>query len=184
VDCHKILKTILRHHIKDHEIVRLLEQITDSFHTSGNPGVGLPLGNLSSQLLVNVYMNKFDQYVKRILKIRYYIRYADDFVFLHEDRNYLIRLIPIIAAFLKTELRLSLHPKKVFIKTIASGVDFLGWVHFPHHRVLRTTTKRRILKRAEQNRSKEAIASYLGILTHGDAYELSQRVKASQNQRI
>ena len=180
---HETLKTILRWHIKDTAILSLLEQIIDSFHTHDNPAIGLPLGNLSSQLLVNVYMNKFDQFMKRKLKIQHYVRYADDFIILHERKDFLVDLLPKISQFLETELQLSLHPKKVFIKTISSGVDFLGWVHFSHHRVLRTSTKRRMIKKVKQSQSKETLASYLGILTHGNAYDLAQRVKATKNQR-
>lgn len=179
---HGILTSILRRHVKDDDIVQLLGLIINSFHTPYHPAIGLPLGNLSSQLLVNVYMNEFDQFVKRKLKIPYYVRYADDFIILHERKQFLVDLLPKISQFLETELRLSLHPKKVFIKTVSSGVDFLGWVHFSHHRVLRTSTKRRMMKKVKQSQSKEILTSYLGILTHGNAHELAQRVKATKDQ--
>ena len=133
---------------------------------------GLPLGNLTSQLLVNVYMNEFDQFTKRELKVKYYIRYADDFVILSENKNYLENLLLKISDFLEKELKLQLHPDKVFIKTIASGVDFLGWVHFPKHRVLRTTTKRKMFKRLGENPKEESKRSYLGMLKHGNGYKL------------
>lgn len=173
---HKILKNILTKHIEDEDVLWLLAQIIDSFNTKGKICVGLPLGNLTSQLLVNVYMNEFDRFVKHRLKIKYYIRYADDFVVLSEDKQYLENLISKISNFLQTELKLSLNPKKVFIKTLASGIDFLGWVNFPYHRVLRTTTKRRILKRLERNFAPETIVSYLGLLSHGDTYKLSAKI--------
>lgn len=137
-------------------------------------GRGLPLGNLTSQLLVNIYMNEFDQFVKRELKVKYYIRYADDFVILQNDKIYLQNLLPKISRFLKEKLKLQLHPDKVFIKTLASGVDFLGWIHFPYHRVLRTSTKRRMLKRLQENIKKEAKQSYLGLLKHGNTYQLNK----------
>lgn len=132
---------------------------------------GLPLGNLTSQLLVNTYMNEFDQYVKRELKVKYYIRYADDFVVLSEDKKYLEKLLTKISIFLSESLKLSLHPDKVFIKTLASGVDFLGWVNFSNHRVLRTTTKRRMLKNLENSPKEESRKSYLGMLKHGNGYK-------------
>lgn len=75
------------------------------------------------------------------------VQYADDFVLLSENRAWLKEKIPPMRAFLREKLKLELHPEKVFIKTLASGVDFLGWVHFPSHRVLRTITKKRMLKR-------------------------------------
>lgn len=90
--------------------------------------------------------NEFDHFMKRTLKAKHYIRYADDFVILHEDKKYLERLLPQISEFLESQLKLSLHADKVFIKTIASGVDFLGWVHFPYHRIPRTSTKKRMFR--------------------------------------
>jgi len=173
---HETLKNILQQYIKDIDILWLLFNVIDSFHTKDNYGVGLPLGNLTSQLLVNIYMNEFDQFLKRTLKICYCVRYADDFVVVHENRWYLESVLFKISAFLKTRLKLSLHPEKVFIKTFASGIDFLGWVHFPHHRVLRTVTKRRVFKKMHRNPSDETISSYLGLLGHGNAYKLKKRL--------
>ena len=175
---HGILKDILRRHIEDENILWLLNKIVDSFHTENGINVGLPLGNVTSQLLINVYMNEFDQFLKRKLKVKYCIRYADDFVILSENKEYLVNLIPRIAEFLKTNLGLFLNEKKVFIQPLSSGIDFLGWVHFPYHRVLRTTTKRRMFKRLKENNSKETLASYLGLLKYGNTYKLIKRIKA------
>ena len=172
---HEILSNILAKHIKDQDTLWLLGRIVSSYKIQ--KGKGLPLGNLTSQLLVNIYMNEFDQFVKHKLKAEYYIRYADDFVIFSEDRKSLENLIPQIKTFLATKLKLSLHPDKVSIKTLASGVDFLGWVHFPHHRVLRTSTKRRMLKNLSVNKSKETKASYLGMLRHGSTYKLRQKLE-------
>ncbi|MEX2052340.1 MAG: reverse transcriptase domain-containing protein [Candidatus Paceibacterota bacterium] len=172
---HEILKSILIKHIKDKEILWLLSQVIDSFtsHPIGKTyGVGLPLGNLTSQLLVNIYMNEFDQYMKRELKVRNYIRYADDFVVLSRNKDELNLILQYIVVFLKEKLKLELHPDKVYIKTFASGVDFLGWVHFSHHRVLRTSTKRRMLKNFTETIKESTKQSYLGMLKHGNAYKL------------
>lgn len=174
---HQILRNILRQHIKDNDILWLMDEVIDSFHTKNNENVGLPLGNVTSQLLINIYMNEFDQFLKRKLKVGYYIRYADDFVILSENKQYLANLIPQIAVFLKTKLDLLLNEKKVFIQPLKSGVDFLGWVHFFHHRILRTTTKRRMFKRLKQNSSKETLASYLGLLKHGNTYKLVKKIR-------
>lgn len=177
---HQILKFILSRGILDTNILWLLWQVIDSF--CSNPGgnasgvKGLPLGNLTSQLLVNIYMNEFDQFMKRELKVRYYIRYADDFVILSENKSELENLLPKISNYLSESLKLSLHPDKVYIKTLASGVDFLGWVNFPYHRVLRTTTKNRMFKNLKQNPKEESRQSYLGMLSHGDAYELVKKL--------
>lgn len=163
-----ILIKILEQKIVDKDILNLLQNIIQSFN-SGQTGKGLPLGNLTSQLLVNIYMNEFDQYVKHSLKEKYYIRYADDFVFVSQSKIELETVRQKCEAFLTQVLKLSMHPDKVFIKTIYSGVDFLGWVHFPRHRVLRTSTKRRMLR----NVNEANISSYLGLLQYGQTYKTS-----------
>lgn len=173
---HVILKDILAKHIWDEDALWLFSQIIDSFHTEGKKNVGLPLGNLTSQLLVNIYMNEFDQFIKRELKMKYYIRYADDFVFFHQDGEYLIEIISKISEFLENRLRLQLHPDKVFIKTFSSGVDFLGWKNFPYHRVLRTSTKRRMLKNISKGCKNESLQSYLGLLSHGNTKKLESKI--------
>ena len=172
----KILENILKRRVEDQAVVGLLNEIIGSFHTKDKSDIGLPLGNLTSQLLVNIYMNEFDHFLKRDLKITYCIRYADDFVILHENKEYLNKILPKISAYLETHLKLSLHPDKVFIKTFASGVDFLGWVHFPHHRVPRTSTKRRMFRNLDKNPKKESLTSYQGLLSHGDTHTLQQKI--------
>lgn len=173
---HGILLDILGKHIPDPDILSVLQEIIGSFHASPESGTGLPLGNLTSQLLVNIYMNTFDQYVKRKLKVKHYIRYADDFVILHRDKTYLQHLISQLSQFLEDALKLSLHPKKLFLKTLYSGVDFLGWVHFPHHKILRTSTKRRMLKQLRDNKSEKTRTSYMGLLSHGNTYKLRKKL--------
>jgi len=174
---HEILYIILRKYIQDGEIIELIKKVVESFHSTAT-GKGLPLGNLTSQLFANVYMDEFDQFVKHVLKQKYYIRYADDFVIMNQSREKLLEVLPMIEEFLKNNLKLSLHPDKVFIKTIASGVDFLGWVHFPKHRVLRTKTKKRMFKRLKDIFYKpEVVYSYLGLLKHGNANKLKSKIK-------
>ena len=169
-----ILINILEEYISDKDILWLLKEIIESFKV-GETKVGLPLGNLTSQLLVNIYMNKFDQFVKHKFKAKYYIRYADDFVILSYDRTWLENIISQIGKYLQDYLKLQLHPEKVSIKTFASGVDYLGWVHFPDHRVLRTVTKRRMFRNIIIKQSKlETVQSYLGLLSHGNAKSLKQ----------
>src|SRR5581483_6541577 len=152
----------------DESIIWLLAEIIESFEP------GLPLGNLTSQLFVNIYMNRFDQFVKHKLKVRHYIRYADDFVILSSNRQELTYFLYRITVFLSDELKLQLHPNKIIIKTFASGIDFLGWVNFPHHRVLRTSTKRR-MKRRINDKNKQ---SYLGLLKHGNTYKIQKYLTA------
>jgi RNA-directed DNA polymerase len=175
---HSTLRTILTNHIADEDTLWLLNRVIDSFSVPGSLSKGLPLGNLTSQLLVNIYMNEFDQFVKRTLKIKYYQRYADDFVILSEDKSSLEELVPKLTEFLENRLQLFLHPGKFFIKTLSSGVDFLGWVHFPYHLVPRTSTRKRMFRNLQKNQKPQSVTSYIGLLSHGDTYKLSLQVLA------
>ncbi len=169
---HGTLFSILAKRITDRRTLGLLQEIVGSFN-SGQTGKGLPLGNLTSQLLVNIYLNEFDQYVKRDLKVKHYIRYADDFVLLSRDSNELVKTLSYMIVFLRSKLKLKLHPDKVSLATFASGIDFLGWVHFPQARVLRTVTKRRMWRNcAGLDADSATMKAYLGLLTHGDTYGL------------
>lgn len=174
---HAVLMKILHAYIPNAEILWLLENVIESF-SSARLGIGLPLGNLTSQLLVNIYMNEFDQWVKHKLKAAHYIRYADDFVIISEDRGVLEKRLPLIRDFLHDELKLELHPHKVSIQTLASGIDFLGWVHFPDHRVLRTSTRRRMFRGIKNAEGKtEIVQSYLGLMGHGNTRKLQAEVE-------
>jgi len=121
---HKILINVLRDYISDENIVWLLAKVIDSFHVEN--GKGLPLGNLTSQLFANIYLNEFDRFIKHKIKAKFYIRYAEDFVILSDDKNWLENQIPLIKEFLWSSLNLEIHPNKMYIKTMSSGVDFFG----------------------------------------------------------
>ncbi|MBU1046140.1 reverse transcriptase/maturase family protein [Patescibacteria group bacterium] len=180
---HTILYQILKKRIPDKYILWLLKQIIVSFNKDAIQlslfgeeqiirGRGIPIGNLTSQLFANIYLNEFDQFIKHGPKIKHYLRYADDFVILDREKTYLINLIPKIERYLNRELRLFIHPNKLFIKTVSSGIDFLGWVNFPNHRVLRTTTKRRMYKRIIVSPNESTRQSYLGLIKHGNTYKV------------
>ena len=172
-----ILLKILKRKIIDQNIISLLENILKSFCIENKTVKGLPLGNLTSQLLVNIYMNEFDQYVKHTLKVKFYIRYVDDFVFISKDKKYLEDILENIKRYLEINLKLNLHENKVFIKTIYSGVDFLGFIHFPKYKILRTATKRRMFKKLKENNYKEnSVTSYLGLLGHGNTFKIKNKI--------
>lgn len=169
---HEVIISILARHIFDQRLLAVMKDIVQSFST--NPGKGLPLGNLTSQLLANVYMNELDQFVKHEFKEKLYIRYADDFIFLDPSHDHLQSILPKIQDFLDRSLKLSLHPAKVSIGTVFAGVDFLGWIHYPTHRILRTVTRKRMERRIKASPVRETIQSYIGLLQHGNAYGLLQ----------
>ena len=103
----------------------------------------MTLGNLTSQFFANVYLNELDYFVKHGLKIKYYIRYVDDFVILHNSREQLEKWKTNIDKFLREKLKLELHPQKSRIIPISKGIDFVGFRNFWHYRLLR---KRNIKK--------------------------------------
>lgn len=170
-----ILLKILQRQISDPDLLWLIKQVLASFCAKISE-MGLPLGNLTSQLFANIYMNEFDRFVKQELRVKHYIRFADDFVILSIDRNYLVGILMKLNIFLSGELRLSMHPNKVFIKTYASGVDFLGWTHFVKHRNIRTTTKNRMIKKLSGWPKLETVNSYRGLLSHGNTYKIRKRL--------
>jgi RNA-directed DNA polymerase len=165
---HQVLIDILKRRIKNGDILDLIQEIVFSFRTD----TGIPLGNLTSQYFANIYLNELDQFVKHKSRIKYYIRYTDDFLILDVDKNYSLGLIQSIDDFLKNQLKLSLHPDKISIRKHNQGIDFLGYVTLPHHRVLRTKTKRRMFKRINDKN----IQSYLGVLGHCNGYKLTQKI--------
>ena len=172
---HDILISTIKESISDKDIIWILSEVINSFDLG--VGKGIPLGNLTSQLFANIYMDRFDRFVKHTLNMKYYIRYADDFIFMSENKNELMGLLPKIKVFLRENLRLELHNNKTLLKTVASGIAFLGWVNFPDHRVLRTTTKRRMLRNiVSGDYNQKTIQSYLGLISHGNTYKLRKEI--------
>ena len=183
---HSILFGLISKKISDEKLLNLIRQIIDSFHHTS--GKGLPLGNVTSQLFANIHMNEFDQFVKHALKAKYYIRYCDDFVILHQSKKHLLFLISKVQSFLKETLLLELHPNKVSVRKIHSGIDFLGYVSLPHYKVLRTKTKNRILKKIARLKCfyekelitrecfEQSIQSYLGVLAHCKSEKIRDQI--------
>ncbi|MDO8623915.1 MAG: reverse transcriptase/maturase family protein [bacterium] len=167
---HEVLLEMLRKRVDDAETTELLQKIIFSFEKA--PKCGLPLGNVTSQLFANIYLNELDQFMKHQLHIRYYLRYCDDFIILGSSVDEIKQYIPIIRSFLDIQLGLTLHPNKVSIRKILTGVDFLGYITLPHYRVIRTSTHRRIFRKLNSlNRE-----SYIGITTHAKGYCIKQRI--------
>jgi len=98
------------------------------------PGVGLPIGDLTSQLFSNLYLHELDIFVKQTLRCRHYGRYADDFFIVHQNKSFLREQIPLIRDFLQQELELTLHPNKIYLQECRKGAPFLGSVLKPHRR--------------------------------------------------
>jgi retron-type reverse transcriptase len=152
---------------------------------------GLPIGNLTSQVFANFYLNELDHFIKENLCINYYGRYVDDFVLVHPDRRYLASLVPIIENYLKSSLKLPLHPKKRYLQHYSKGLAFLGVMIKPNriyignrikancynvlnqqNEIVNTATidKSRVMKFISQ------MNSYLGIMKHYHTFRLRQHI--------
>ena len=152
---------------------------------------GLPIGNLTSQVFANFYMNSFDHHIKHNLNIRYYGRYVDDFVIIHPDKEYLKNLIPQLSNFLLSTLQLTLHPKKIYLQHFSKGVQFLGTIIKPNRIYIASRTKgnfyeaiekQNIIARQhkptkeEQSNFLSSMNSYLGIMKHYKTYNLRKKM--------
>lgn len=189
---HKILLKILERKIKDDETMWLLDEIVSSF-PKGQIALfkkrGLPIGNLTSQLFANIYMNELDQLVKHKLKVKNYARYTDDFLIISQDTEYLEKLVKTIESFLSKHLNLLLHPEKISIRKFNQGIDFLGYIVLPHYKLVRTKTRKRIFRKVkdrireykygliDKNSLDRSFQSYLGIFTHANAFRISKELK-------
>ena len=172
-----ILSQLLKKYIPDVDIIWLLSEVIYSFSLS--LGKGIPLGNLTSQLFANIYLNELDKFVKHNLKIKFYIRYADDFVLLSVSKQTLKEYIPKMRDFLRSNLSLDLHEFRISLKTLTSGADYLGWVHFFDHRVLRTVTKHRMFRNIIISKGKiEVIQSYFGLISHGNTHKIYEQINS------
>ena len=184
---HSELKELVARRITDANTLKLIYQIIDSFQV--NIGKGLPIGNLTSQIFANIYLDGFDKFVKHELKIKHYVRYTDDFILVHKNKKYLEELIPQIETFLTQKIQLNLHPKKVILNKLTRGIDFLGYVVLPYRQVLRTKTKNRMFRKLEEKftqfkqdqidrkKLRQTINSYLGVLKHCRSQNLKGQIK-------
>ncbi len=190
---HQILINTLKVRIKDENFLALIYEIIDGFYSDKTTDIsnkkGVPIGNLTSQHFANIYLDKFDLFVKHDLKVKYYVRYADDFIVLSNDLLYLKNLIVPIQNFLKDELDLEMHEDKIIFRKFKDGVDFLGYVNFPNFILPRTKTKKRMYRKIRQKikeyrdekitigKLNETVQSYLGYLGHANTYKLKRDLK-------
>ena len=141
-------------------------------------GLALPIGNLTSQLFSNVYMNPFDQWVKRIILCHYYGRYVDDSTMVDACREWLLEQVPKVREFLADELGLQLHMGKLHVREVSQGVEFLGAFVKPYRDYISNKTLARIEKNVKTidlrdiEHAEASINSYLGVLSHSASYNI------------
>ena len=179
---HEILKSIVKKKIKDKSLLKLLFEIIDSAD-------GVPIGNYLSQFFANLYMAYFDHWVKEELKVKYYYRYADDIVLLSDDKNQLRSWVLAIKVYLTNVLELKLKDNYQIYPVESRGIDFVGYVCYHDHTLLRKSIKLKLLGlvRAYSNNliSKQKLqlkmASYFGWLKYCDSKNLLKKIYQETN---
>jgi len=154
---HDVLKALLRRKIKDEDLLWLLDEIIDSAE-------GLPIGNYLSQYLANFYLTYFDHWLKEVMQVKYYFRYADDLVILSHSKEELHSLFKIIQQYLNDKLKLVIKNNWQVFPVAARGVDFVGYVFFHTHTRLRKGIKQNFARMLATNPNPQSIASYDGWL--------------------
>ena len=175
---HDILFDLISKRVRDKNILWIIKQVIDSFHSKRQEARGIPLGNLTSQIFANIYLNELDRFVKHSLNTRYYLRYADDFIILDSDTRHLKFYLEFIRGFLQNSLKLELHPQKIALRKLSWGIDFCGYIVLPHYKLVRTKTRRRIFKKVlVREVSSQSLQSYLGYFSHSNSYKIIQNFK-------
>jgi len=191
---HEILMALLRRRIGDGALLRLLGSLVA--HGAEAPGKGMPIGNLTSQLFANLYLDPLDHFVKEGLRIRYYLRYMDDFILVVGDRLEGRFALRRIAGFLDAALALGLNRRRVVLAPLSAPQDVLGYVHFADgHRRVRRRSVRRLWRRLPRLDARLAsgeltwefvrasIGSWFGLARHADAYRLSTAIFTQRDVR-
>lgn len=143
-----ILKRLYRKKIKEPDVLWVMDAVTDSGALVDD--VGLPLGNTMSQLCANIYMDALDQYCKRYLKYKYYVRYADDVVIVLPNKESALKAKELCADFLDERLNLRINPKKTQIFPIRQGVNCFGFKIYTTHRLLRDDSKKKLKRKIKK----------------------------------
>ena len=171
-----ILKTLLRKKFKDEDLLWLLDEIIDSADE------GIPIGNYLSQYLANFYLTYFDHWMKEDKKCKYYFRYMDDIVILHENKEYLHQLKKDIENYLDKNLNLRLKENWQAFPTYIRGIDFIGYRSFGDYALLRKSTAKNIKNKVKEIQLRElkkgdvnSIMSYMGWLEYCNSYNFKQK---------
>lgn len=187
---HGVLLEIMRKKIDDDRMLAVIDTVVKSFHAEGSPGKGLPIGNLTSQIFTNIYLEPFDRFIAERIGGSRYARFADDFVIISHNSSALSFLKEEAEHFLRERLKLTLHPEKVTLAPLHHGLDFLGYVLLPHYRRIRSATVRRMFRRlgvkvaeyysghVSLEHVERSLNSYLGLLGHADTHNLAQVLKS------
>lgn len=174
---HAVLKSIIRRKIKDSRLLQLLDGIIES-------APGIPIGNYLSQFFANLYLSYFDHWLKEILNVKFYYRYADDMVILGDSKEYLRNTLAEINNYLNSKLNIQLKGNYQIFPVEARGIDFVGYVFFHTHILMRKTIKKRFCKRTSKllkrniptKEFKQQICPWLGWAKHCNSKHLLKKI--------
>lgn len=166
-----ILLNLIKEKVICEKTFAIIKEIISSYVFSGS-GKGIPLGNITSQIFANIYLNTLDKYVKKELRCRLYVRYNDDFIIVMESKEKLEQIRNKIILFVREKLLLDIPFEKISIRKIDWGVDFLGFTILPKALILRNKTKNKMYA----NISSRNAYSYFGILKHCNSYNLKRKL--------
>jgi RNA-directed DNA polymerase len=166
---HNVLKQQLRKKIKDQDLLWLLDEIIESAE-------GLPIGNYLSQYFANFYLTSFDHWIKEEKQIKYYFRYADDIVILSQSKEHLHQVLSDIKLYLNDNLKLQIKNNYQIFPVKARGIDFVGYVFYHTHTLLRKSIKKRFAKAISKKKNNQTIAAYNGWTKHCNAKHLLKKL--------
>ena len=183
-----VLKNIMRKKIDCDKTIELLVKIIDSADSISEKG--LPLGNTLSQISANLYLNELDQFCKRKMSLKYYIRYADDIVVIVKNKELAKDILKCIEAFLSERLHLESNKKKTKIFPLSQGVNTVGFKIHPTHKLLRNDSKKKIKRKAKkmrrligdgcmtQSKAEQILNSWKGHAQNGNSYNFINQLIA------
>jgi retron-type reverse transcriptase len=184
---HDILKKIIRKTISDYRVLNLIDIIIDSYEMASR---GIPIGSLTSQLFANIYLNQLDHFMKEEMRVKYYARYMDDFIIIHNDKKYLHQLKAEIEEWVGLELDLNMNPKTgIFAER--QGIDFCGYRIWPTHVLPRKSTMKRTKRRLRKfaavykdnhrilKHAADSIVSFLGYIKHCSGWQSTKSILSS-----
>jgi RNA-directed DNA polymerase len=166
---HEILKQLLRRKIKDRDLLWLLDEIIES-------AIGLPIGNYLSQYFANYYLTYFDYWVKEMLRVKHYFRYADDIVILSDNKPQLHALLHEIKNYLQQELKLEVKNNYQVFPVESRSIDFVGYRFYHTHTLLRKRIKKNFGKMLSKRKNSASIASYKGWAKHANTKHLLKKL--------
>lgn len=195
---HEIMKQEIRRKIGDERVLIITDEWIDSYESGEKEGAigegkkGLPIGNYPSQQFANLYLTRFDHWIKEVKKVKYYFRYADDITIFHESKEYLHKLLEEIRVYLEGRLLLRVKNSWQVFPVDARGVDFLGYVFYHDHILIRKRIKKNIIKKLltckrkgmEGKELHDAMGTYQGWMNYGNTKNLKYKLNNIGNGKV